>query len=163
MKKNMLICILTSAMICGSLASCGDTKDSDVAPKKETTTATSTTVSDEIQTETTATTTSEITNAATIDATAAPEITENITVAPVTEATNSSADTSAYLSDAAAVLNTLNTIDYIGGGAGVEVDSSVTQTEGNNVYSKVTDSRFSSLADVSGKDCHFVVPPFVYF
>lgn len=150
MKKNMLICILASAMICGSLSSCGDTKDADVSPKKETTTAASTTVSDEIQTE--PTTTAEITNtettAAAIDATAAPESAENTSVTPATEAASSSADYSAYLTDATAVLNNLNAIDYIVGGGEVAVDSSVTQTEGTNVYSKVTDSRFSSLADV---------------
>ncbi len=145
MKKNMLICILTSAMICGNFASCGENKDSDVAPKVETTTAVTTTETVGEQAETT---TSEEKTTAESTATAAPENTESTPEAPVTEAPNSSADTSAYLTDAASVLNNLNTVDSISGGAGIEVDASVTQTEGSNTYSKVTDSRFSSLNDV---------------
>lgn len=145
MKKRILMCILASAMICGSLVSCGKSDDSDVAPKVSSTTAAPT---GETQPETT--TAAENTEAETAATTTAASDSAEPTTAENTAApANDSSDSLGHLTDAVSVLNNLSTIDsMVGGGVSITVDSSVTRTDGSNVYCKVTDPRYSSLADV---------------
>ena len=51
-------------------------------------------------------------------------------------------------SEASAILKSLNDIDLIGGGGAVSVNSSDAIHEGNAVYERVTDSRFTKVDDV---------------
>ncbi|MCR5601149.1 MAG: hypothetical protein K6G33_10475 [Ruminococcus sp.] len=147
MKKRILMCMIASAMVCGSLVSCGKTEDSDVAPKVSSTT---TAPAGETQPEATTSTTTaagentEAEPATTATPTDAEPTTAENTAAPA----NVSSDSLGHLTDAVSILNNLNTIDMIGGGSGIQVDSSTTQTVGSMVYAKVTDYRFSCLDDV---------------
>ena len=132
MTKRIIMCIIASAMICGSLASCGKNVGNDSESKTEATTAATTAA------ETTEATTAESTEAATTAATEAQ-----------TTAAADSADNAELISEAAAILNNLNSIDYIGGGSSVEVDeNTVLNVDNQYPYTKVTDSRFSCVADV---------------
>ncbi|WP_295068058.1 SH3 domain-containing protein [Ruminococcus sp.] len=54
----------------------------------------------------------------------------------------------AMINEASAILKSLNDIDMIGGGGAVAVDSSDSKQEGNAVYERVTDSRFTTVEDV---------------
>jgi predicted flap endonuclease-1-like 5' DNA nuclease len=148
MKKKIIMCIIASAMICGTFASCGKTESSDSKSESKVTTAittaTITTAADETETTTTteakeaeAATTTEASNAATEAAAA--------TTAP----SNDEDAANEHLTDATAILNALNDIDRIGGGGGsLETDSTDTKEVGTMVYEKVTDSRFTKLEDV---------------
>lgn len=131
MKKRIIMCIIASAMICGSLASCGNNVGSG-------------SVSSESQAETTAPATEESTEAETEESTEAAET----TVAPDTQAETSVASEE-LIAEAAKVLNNLNAVDYIGGGSSVEVDeSTVLNVDNKYPYTKVTDPRFSSVEEV---------------
>lgn len=130
MKKRIIMCIIASAMICGSLASCGDSVGTGSSKKTETTTAASTTEAS--------------TEAASEESTEAAET----TAAPESQA-ETSAVSDELIAEAAKVLNNLNAVDYIGGGSSVEVDeSAVLNVDNKYPYTKVTDSRFSSIEEV---------------
>ena len=134
MKKRIIICMLISVMVCGNIASCG--KESGSGSKsaaEETTTMTAAEAETTTEKATEAeTTTAESTEAAETTATAA----------------NNNGAAEDHLADAAAVLNNINNIDGIGGGAGVETDTADTKQEGSDTYAKVTDSRFTTVDDV---------------
>lgn len=131
MKKRIIMCIIASAMICGSLASCGNNVGSG-------------SVSSESQAETTAPATEESTEAETEESTETAET----TAAPDTRAETSAASEE-LIAEAAKVLNNLNAVDYIGGGSSVEVDeSTVLNVDNKYPYTKVTDPRFSSVEEV---------------
>ena len=128
MKKRIIMCIIASVMVCGSFASCGKNVGSGSKPQTEATTAS-----------TTAETTEET-----------AESTEAETTAAASESnTADSAVSEELIAEAAKVLNNLNSIDYIGGGSSVEVDeNTVLNVDNQYPYTKVTDSRFSCVADV---------------
>lgn len=132
MKKRIIMCIIASAMICGSLASCGKSVGTGSSSSK--TQAATTAVSTEAPTE-----------AATDVSTAAAET----TAAQNEQAETTTAASDELIAEAANVLNNLNAVDYIGGGSSVEVDeSTVLNVDNKYPYTKVTDSRFSSVEDV---------------
>ncbi|MCR4795715.1 MULTISPECIES: hypothetical protein [Ruminococcus] len=145
MKKKIIMCIIASAMICGTFASCGKSDPSDSKSESKTTTAVTTattTAADETET----TTATEAKEAETTTTEAAADATE----AAATTAASSNADASnEHLTDASAILNALNDIDLIGGGGGsLETDSTDIKEEGTTFYEKVTDSRFTKVDDV---------------
>ena len=136
MKKKIIMCIIASAMICGTFASCGKDESSDSKSDTKTTTAATTTVTEAAETETTSAETTE----AVATTTEAAETT--------TAANNNDNDAAQeHLTDASAILNKLNDIDCIGGGV-VDTDPADTKEEGTISYEKVTDSRFSTVDDV---------------
>lgn len=129
MNKRIIMCIIASALVCGSIASCGKSVGTDSSPKTETTTA--------------AQTTEEATEEA------APESTEATTADAETDSGNGGEVSEELIAEAANVLNNLNAIDYIGGGSSVEVDeNTVLNVDNKYPYTKVTDSRFASVEDV---------------
>ena len=132
MKKRIIMCIIASAMICGSLASCGKSVGTG-SSSSDTQAATITAAAEEP------------TEAATEESTeAAAE-----TTAAQNEQTETSAASDELIAEAAKVLNNLNSVDYIGGGSSVEVDeSTVLNVDNKYPYTKVTDMRFSSVEDV---------------
>lgn len=131
MKKRMIMCVIASALMCGSIASCGKSVGTDSNSKTEPSTAA-----------TEASSAAETTAAAETETTTASE-------SETTTAEGGEAVSEELIAEAANVLNNLNTIDYIGGGSSVEVDESVTYTVDNKYpYTKVTDSRFSSVDEV---------------
>jgi len=130
MKKRMIMCVVASALMCGSIASCGKSVGTDSNSKTEPSTA-ATEASSEAET------------------TAAEAETTTAAESETTTAEGGEAVSEELIAEAANVLNNLNTIDYIGGGSSVEVDESVTYTVDNKYpYTKVTDSRFSSVDEV---------------
>lgn len=130
MKKRMIMCVIASALMCGSIASCGKSVGTDSNSKTEPSTA-ATEASSEAE------------------ATAAEAETTTAAESETTTAEGGEAVSEELIAEAANVLNNLNTIDYIGGGSSVEVDESVTYTVDNKYpYTKVTDSRFSSVEEV---------------
>lgn len=130
MKKRMIMCAIASALMCGSIASCGKSVGTDSNSKTEPSTA-ATEASSEAET------------------TAAEAETTTAAESETTTAEGGEAVSEELIAEAANVLNNLNTIDYIGGGSSVEVDESVTYTVDNKYpYTKVTDSRFSSVDEV---------------
>lgn len=128
MKKRIIMCIIASVMVCGSFASCGKSVGTDSTPKTETTTASAT---EEVTEE-------------------APESTEAETTAAASESNAAdSAVSEELIAEAAKVLNNLNSIDYICGGSSVEVDENTVYNVDNKYpYTKVTDTRFSSVEEV---------------
>ena len=143
MKKRILMCIIASAVICGTVASCGkgSKSGSNSDNAVPTTTAADTTEAD--------TTTAETTEADTTAATTAVETTEASTSEDATSEEGGSEEASDELiAEAAALLNNLNTIDYLGGGGGgVEIDTNSYKEEKDYTYFKVTDSRYTSVED----------------
>ena len=130
MKKRMIMCVVASALMCGSIASCGKSVGTDSNSKTEPSTA-ATEASSEAET------------------TAAEAETTTAAESETTTAEGGETVSEELIAEAANVLNNLNTIDYIGGGSSVEVDESVTYTVDNKYpYTKVTDSRFSSVDEV---------------
>ena len=135
MKKKIIVCIIASAMICGTFASCGKDKPSDSKSDTKTTTAATTTVTEAAETETTAAETTEA-----VTTTEAAETT--------TAANNNDNDAAQeHLTDASAILNNLNDIDRILGGS-VDTDADDKKEEGTIAYEKVTESRFTKVDDV---------------
>lgn len=131
MKKRIIMCVIASAMICSSLASCGKSVGTGSS-------------SSNAQPATTAAPTEEATAAASEESTEA----QADTTAPASQAATS-AVSGELIVEAARVLNNLNSIDYICGGSSVEVDeSTVLNVDNKYPYTKVTDSRFSSVEDV---------------
>jgi len=132
MKKRIVMCIIASAMICGTFASCGN----------ETSRSSSSAVTTTAETTEAGTTTAEATEAETT--------TEAVTTTETAATTESSSEDAAeeHLTDATAVLNNLNTIDRIVGGTEVETDTADTKQEGADSFEKVTDSRFTTVDDV---------------
>lgn len=131
MKKRTIMCVIASALMCGSIASCGKSVGADSSSKAEPSTEA-----------TEASSAAETTAAAETETTTASE-------SETTTAEGGEAVSEELIAEAANVLNNLNTIDYIGGGSSVEVDESVTYTVDNKYpYTKVTDSRFSSVDEV---------------
>ena len=133
------MCIIASAMICGTFASCGKNESSESKSDTKTTTAatTATTTTEAAETETT---TAETTEAVT---------TTTETTTATTDASGNDDDAAQeHLTDASAILNNLNIIDGMGGGVGVETDETDTKEVGTAVYEKVTDSRFTTVDDV---------------
>ena len=129
MKKRIITFIIASAMIGGSLASCGKSVGSS---------------SSKPQPATTAPATEEVTEAESEESTEA----QAETTAPANQ-DETSAVSDELIAEAAKVLNNLNSIDYICGGSSVEVDeSTVLNVDNKYPYTKVTDSRFSSVEDV---------------
>jgi hypothetical protein len=133
MKKRILMCIIASAMICGTFASCGTNDSSDSKTDTETTTAATTTAVEETEAST-----EELTEP---KSTTIPRETEE-------ETTTKSETTDDHSADAAAILEKINLIDIIAGGAGVDTDSADKKEEDAFSFEKVTDKRFTTLEDV---------------
>ena len=131
MNKKIIMCIIASAMLCGSIVSCGKSDSSDSKKQEKTTTAT--------------TTVAETTSADTTET----ETTSAEADAETTTSEGGDSDAAAdHLRDAYIMINNLDTIDRIGGGAAVETAATDTKEDGTYMYSKVIDARFPDLEAV---------------
>jgi hypothetical protein len=137
MRTKGLILIMSAVIAAASMTACGKDNETTSVSKKETVATTESVVTEE--------TTSAFSESSKDDSSS--QSSQDETEIEETSAEQVNENSAEYQDIALQLMNTLNSVDMLGGGA-FTFDSSDTFTENNREFAKVSDTRFFSTDDI---------------